>query len=405
MNMPPSFVSHRLPPAAFLAGALWTMPALAAPPEEGVQLLAGIGWAYDDNLLRVPDDAPAFGGRRGDSFRTVEAGVLVNKRISRQRIAATAKVSRVAFDHFDQLDYDGRDLEGAWFWQIGNQFEGRIEALYVQTLAPYTDFNSDQRNLRQQRRQAVDAGWNMHPSVKLRAGVERDKASYDLAIQRYNNRTEKAAETELLYQPQGGSVLGLVARRVKGSYPNRRPYLGTLLTDDFTQDELKLRVHWRASGTTTLQGLAGHVRREQRSYGEGTTSGVNGRIDLLYAPRGKVGYSAAVWREFAPIESPLVSYTLNQGASVKANWAASAKLTLQASAVYERRVYTARLALAGADALRDAIRSANVRAVWQARPKVQVVAAWVHQGRGGSALLGTGKFDANLAQISANVLF
>jgi len=420
-------VRHHFPPFALLAGALWSLPASAAPPEEGLQLLGGIGWAYDDNLLRQADSAPAFGGQRSDTYSTLEAGVVYNKHISRQRIAATAKVSKVAFDHFDQLDYNGRDLQATWSWELGNAFEGRAEALYIQTLAPYTDFNSDERNLRQRRRQAFDAGWKMHPSYKLRVGAERDKTSYDLLIQRANDRTEKAVEAELLYQPKSGSALGLVARRVKGSFPYRRPYLGSVVTDDFTQDELKLRVNWLASGASTVQALAGYVRREQPSYGKGATSGVNGRINAFYTPRGKIGFNAAVWREFAPIESLLVSDTLNKGASIGAHWAASAKLTIEAHAAHERRAYTARIdrggagigngigigngagagagAGAGRDALRDAIRSASVRAVWQVRPKVQVVAAYVHQARSGSALLGTGRFDANLVQVSANALF
>jgi len=404
--MPAPSALHRLSPVAFCAGAFWCFPAGAAStaPAETIQLLAGIGWAHDDNLLRQADGVPAFGGKRSDSYRTFEAGVALDQHISRQRIAATAKVSNTAFDHFRQLDYTGHDLQATWFWHIGTQFDGRVEALEIRTLAPYIDFNSDQRNLRRQRRQAFDAGWQLHPSWKLRAGAERDKASYDLAIQRFNNRTEQVFETELLYQPRGGSALGLVARRVRGSYPYRRPAISTVLTDDFTQDELKLRVNWLATGSTTVQGLAGYVRREQLSYGEGVTSGVNGRINAFYTPRGEVSYQAGVWREFAPIESPFVSYTLNKGASIGVNWAASARVAVEASATYERRSYTARGDFTGADALRDAIRSASVRAVWQARPGVKVVAAVVHQARTASGL-GTGKFDANMVQVSANVLF
>jgi exopolysaccharide biosynthesis operon protein EpsL len=393
---------------AVAVGALFTLSAVsahAAPPEEGMKLYGGIGWAYDDNLLRIPDGERPFGGKRGDSYRTLEAGVLYNKRISRQRIAATAKVSKVSFDHFDQLDYDGRDLQALWNWEIGNQFEGRAEASYAQVLAPYTDFRSDQRNLRQQRRQLFDAGWKMHPSWKLRAGVSRDKFTYELDAQRYNNRTEKAAEVELTYRPRSGSSVGLVARRVEGEYPYRRPINSGLLTDDFTQDELKARVNWYATGSTTLQALVGYVRREQPSFGEGKTSGVNGRINALYIPRGKVTYNASVWREFAPIESTIVSYTLNKGASIGATWEATGKIKVDANAVYERRAYNARRAFEGSDDLTDSIRSANLRATWQVKRKIQVAAGYSHQSRSGSPRLGTGKFDANVVQVSANVLF
>ncbi|WP_229429188.1 XrtB/PEP-CTERM-associated polysaccharide biosynthesis outer membrane protein EpsL [Massilia sp. ST3] len=402
-------LSIRYRPLAVMIGALFTLPAasaLAAPPEEGMRLYGGIGWAYDDNLLRIPDNARPFQGKRGDSYRTAEAGVVYNKRISRQRIAAVAKVSKVKFDHFDQLDYDGRDLSATWNWEIGNKLEGKAEASYAQVLAPYTDFFSNERNLRQQRRQFFDAGYKMHPSWKLRAGVARDKFTYELQAQRFNNRTEKAAEVELIYQPKSGSSVGLVARRVEGDYPFRRPNrINPLLTDDFTQDELKARVNWLATGSTTLQALVGYVRREQPSFGEGKTSGVNGRVTALYQPRGKVTYSASVWREFAPIESTIVSYTLNKGAMLGATWAATGKIKVDASAIYEKRDYAARREFLGSNDLSDAIRSANLRATWQVKRKIQVQAGYSHQARSGSAVLGTSRFDANVVQVSANVLF
>ncbi|WP_312515632.1 XrtB/PEP-CTERM-associated polysaccharide biosynthesis outer membrane protein EpsL [Massilia sp.] len=406
----PSFVVAFAPARRFrllaaLGGILLTASAPAAEPEEGVHLYGGIGWAHDDNLLRIADGEQPFAGRRSDSYRTGEAGVVVNKRISRQRLAATAKVSKVRFDHFDQLDYEGRDVQATWNWAVGNKLEGRAEALYVQTLAPYTDFRSDQRNLRRQRRQLFDAGYRLHPSWKLRAGAARDKYTYELQVQRYNDRTEKAFEAELLYQPKSGSSVGLVARRVKGEYPYRRPFNPLVASDDFTQDELKARVHWLAGGATTLQALAGYVRRRQPSYGEGSTSGFNGRLNASYAPVGKLGYTAAVWREFAPIESPSVSTTLNKGASIGATWDASAKVKLEASAVYERRAYSARFVFPGSDDLDDAIRSARLNATWQARPKIKVVAGYAYQARSGSPVLGTGRFDANSVQVSANVLF
>ena len=407
MPRPPASLRHRT--LATLVTVLFSFPALSAPKDaphkEGVRLLGGIGWTYDDNLLRVAQDEQPFEGRRGDTYRTLEAGVAYHKTIGRQRIAATARVSKVKFDHFDQLDYDGRDLQASWFWQAGNRFEGRAEALYIKTLAPYTDFDSDERNLRQQRRQYFDAGWNMHPSWKLRVGAMRDRFTYALPVQRYNNRTEKAVEAELAYRPRSGSAVGLVVRRVKGKYPYRRSYGGSVLADDFTQDELKARVDWLASASTTVQALAGHVRREQPSYGAGRTSGFNGRISARYAPRGKISYGAAVWREFAPIDSPGVSTTLNKGASLQASWAASDKITVDASAAYERRDYTARVVLPGARDLTDALRTASLRASWQVRPKVQVIAGYAYQARTGSPVLGTGQFDARMVQLSANVLF
>lgn len=405
------FRPHALRPIAFLVGALFLLPVHqaaaqnTAQQEEGLKLYGGIGWGYDDNLLRVPDNLPAFRGKRSDRWRQLDAGVVYNKRISRQRVAVVAKASKVNFDFFKQLDYDGRDLQATWFWELGNKFEGQAGALYDRTLAPYTDFFSDERNVRERRRQWFDAGWKMHPSWKLRTGFTRERYEYELLRQRFNNRTEKAVEAELVYRPRSGSSVGLVARRVEGEYPFRRPATTGVLVDDFTQDELKVRVNWYASGSTTLQALAGYVRREQPSFGEGTTKGFNGRLNATYQPRGKVTYNASVWREFAPIESTIVSYTLNRGASVGASWQATGKIKVDATAAYEQRAYNARRAFAGSDSLEDSLKTASLRATWQVKRKIAVSAGWQHQARSGSQTLGLGKFDANTVMVNANVLF
>ncbi len=395
----------RLKPTVLLIGALYAIPSLAAEPEPGLHLYGGVGWAYDDNLLRVADDQPAFDNQRSDSWVTTEAGLLFDQTYSRQRIAASARLSKVDFNHFKQLDYKGKDFKAIWYWQLGRMFSGEAGATYVQTLAPYTDFRSNQRNLRQQRRQFFEASWRMHPSFKTRAYAGREKFTYELAAQAFNNRTENTVELEAAYTPRSGSTVGLVLRRIEGDYPNRRPFGQALLNDDFTQNELKVRMNWLATGTTTLQALVGYARREQPSFGPGTTSGVNGRATLLYYPKGKVRYNASVWRDFAPLESSIVSYTLNKGASVGASWEATGKLRVDASAIYERRSFNPRFAFDGSDGLSDSLKSASVRATWFVRRNLQLTAGYQHQARSGSALLGTGRFSANTVTIGANAQF
>lgn len=154
----------RLHPFAFLAGAIVLAPA-AAIPGSALDLCGRVGWAHDGNLLRIPDNAPAFDNERADSWATSEFGGADDKSIRRQRLLAVAKVSNVKFDHFRQLDYDGRDLQATWHWQLGNRFSGQLGATCAQTLAPYTDFPSDERNLRKQRRGFFDGAWPVNWSA------------------------------------------------------------------------------------------------------------------------------------------------------------------------------------------------------------------------------------------------
>lgn len=395
--------SSRLHPLVVVAGALLSASAAAAPGD-ALRLYAGIGWAHDDNLLRVPDGTACFEGQCGDSWLLAEGGLLFDHLYSRQRIAASAKLSHAKFDHFSQLDYDGQDVQATWYWQAGNHLEGTAGATYQQVLAPYTDFASNQRNLRQERKFFVDGTWRFHPSWSARAGAWSDKFTYDLASQRYNDRTEDVFELEGGYLPKSGSTVGLVLRRLKGNYPHLRPFGALLVDEDFTQDELKLHVKWLATGITTVQLLAGWVRRDQPGFG-GTTNGFNGRLSAIYAPGGKISGNAALWREFAPIESTVVNYTLNKGASIGASWDASAKVKVTADAVYERRDYNATAGFPDSADLDDSIRSASLRALWSPRPAFQLAAGLVHQARSGSRSLGTGSFASNSISLNASAQF
>jgi exopolysaccharide biosynthesis operon protein EpsL len=397
----PHLLAHLLvfPLGAILAGPAWAIPGSA------LDLVARIGWAHDDNLLRIPTGFPAFDNQRGDSWTTLEFGAVVDKSIARQRLLAVAKFSKVKFDHFRQLDYNGRDLQASWYWQLGNRFYGQLGTTHVQTLAPYTDFPSDERNLRKQRRHFFEGAWKPHPRWEARTAFSRERFDYALAAQSFNDRTEKAAELEARYLAPSGSAVGLVLRRIEGSYPNRRPLAAGLLTDDFTQDELKARIAWKASGSTTVQGLVGYARRTQPSFGPGRTSGANGRITAQYEPRGKLVWRASLWRDFAPLESRVVSYTLNKGVSAGATWNASARIKVDADAVHERRNYNPRAGFNGADGLDDSLRSASLKASWAVKRKLTLSAAWIHQSRSGSPVLGIGNFKANTVAINASAQF
>jgi exopolysaccharide biosynthesis operon protein EpsL len=382
----------------------FSVPA-GAGPNDALHVYAGVGYGHDDNLLRVPENLPAFDDTRADWWWQREGGLIFDKAYSRQRISVIGKLSKYDFNHFKQLNYDGKDVQATWFWQLGNHLDGKVGTSYEQVLAPYTDFYSNQRNLRRTRSKFVDGAWSFHPSWRVRGGFQRDVFDYELLSQRFNNRTESASEFAFDYLARSGSTVGLVARRVRGRYPYSRPLGGVLYNDNFTQDELRARVLWLVTGTTTVDALVGRTERNQPAYGTDKKSGVTGRVKASYRPRGKVTYNLALYRDFAPIESTLVSYTLNKGADLGVQWDATAKIQVNAGAVYERRSYSARRAFSGSNDLRDSLRTASLRATWVPRPTVQVTAGLAHQTRSGSPILGTGSFTSNSVTLSANAQF
>jgi hypothetical protein len=178
-----------------------------------------------------------------------------------------------------------------------------------------------------------------------------------------------------------------------------------MFNDDFSQDELKVRVKYNASGATGVDALIGYTQRKQPAFGAGTTSGAAGRVNLSYQPHGKTVFTASAWRDFAPLESTLVSYTLNNGAALGAQWNATAKIRVNADFSAERRNYNPRVSFAGDTDLRDSIRNGSLRATWMPHDGVQVMLGAARQSRSGSVVLGTGSFRSNSVTLSASAQF
>lgn len=398
--------SPRLPLALLFAMAATVhaqpRPDTPAGPLGGLHLSAGAGAFYDDNLFRIPERQPAFDGQRSDWARYLIGGLLFDKAYGRQKIYLQGKVSTVKFQHFKQIDYHGKDFLGLLDWQLGNLLEGSLGASYAETLVPYTDIRARERNLREHRRRHADGAWRLHPRWRLRLGAARDEYDYQLPAQRVNDRAEDALEAGIEFTPRSESTAGLVLRRVKGRYANPRNVNGARSNDDFTQEELKAKVVWKVTGISSINILAGYARRKHEARG---AKGFNGRVSASLNPRQKLRLNAAAWREFAPIESDLVTYSLNRGASAGASWDASARVRVDAALSSERRRYEGGFLAALQGEARDRLRNASLGATWSPRPTLQLSAGYAHQRRSGAAFLGNGSFKANTFSVSASAQF
>ena len=193
-----------------------------------------LGYTYDDNLLRLPEGYTAIAGG-SDKITQGQVGLLVERPFGRQKLTGSAKVSRVTFDRFDQLDYNGKDFNGDLAWQLGNRWSGTLGGVYNQTLTPFTDTVTNERNLRTTRRGYVTAAYRFHPSWQVRSSFTRNKYDYELVQQRVNDREEEVVEFGGDYLAPSGSRIGLVARRWTGSYENIRRFGNVVLANDLSR--------------------------------------------------------------------------------------------------------------------------------------------------------------------------
>ncbi|MYM32521.1 hypothetical protein GTP58_29730 [Duganella sp. CY15W] len=392
---------------AFLIALLGCAGAAQAAADDGFSPYASLGYNYDDNLFRLGDGQPGYDNTRGDYSTSLQAGGLFSKTYGRQDIALQAKVSRVSFRHFSQLDYNGKDMLADWHWRLGNHLEGKAGVSYSEVLAPYTDIVTRDRNLRTQRHAYADGGWTFHPSWRVRLAYVQDRYKYDLQSQTYNNRVDEVNEAGLDYLASSGSTIGLQVDQVKRKYDQLRSIGNQLIDAGSTQDDVKLKVVWRATPVTTLQFLGGWADRKHAFYTERDSSGVNARLQATTVLDGKVTLDGAVWRQFEGVESAQTSYALNTGASVNANWNLSAKLLANASARYQKRDYNGLLVAASGLSINDSSRNVSAGLTYVPLRLVQLNLSAYRESRNGlaAAIFGNGSYRANGVSFNINLQY
>lgn len=393
---------YRVAPLA-LAALLCCCKA-SAEISDTIHPFVALGYTYDDNLLRLPDEVTGV-TQRSDRSRQVQAGITFDRPISRQKLTGRAKVSRVTFDHYTELDYNGKDMAADLAWQLGNRLSGNIGTEYEQTLTPFSDFHSSERNLRTRRNVYGNGAWRFHPSWQVRTAFTQNKFDYELVSQRLNNRTEDRSEVGVDFLAASGSRAGLVVRRLTGKYKNQRQVNGVVFNNDYTQDELKANVNWLASGITQVSILAGYAKREYEYMKVRDSSGVNGRLSVNWAPFGKLSFNGALWREFAAVENMFVTNSLNNGGSIGATWNISGKVQATASTRRETRKFEQVEGVVFTGDPRDRIKGSTLGLTWVPTNSIQLSATAFRDSRNGSPLAGTSDYRAKGLSISASGQF
>ncbi|MEB0136019.1 hypothetical protein QN362_11825 [Actimicrobium sp. CCC2.4] len=332
-----------LAPLTMVVCALFSGSALAGPGDVFTPYV-GIVVSHDDNLFRLsgPEEALLRLGTSSlsDTYRRLNVGLAIDKQISQQRITANLGLNRTAYNRFTQLDNDGKDLQVNLNWHLGTHVEGNIGTTYVESLTPFSDLRATtERNLRTQKRLFADGAWRFHPSWQVRGSVAQDKLNYALASQRGFNRDLNTEVVGIDYLSPTKSSVGIQAGHSSASY------LSSI--NNYSQNELKGKIDWYATGKSRLQFLGGYVERKHDGAPERDYSGTNARVVATHALTGKIGLTANVYREIGSIDDLINSYSLNNGVSLEAAWEISPKTRLAAQLLNERRSYAPNAALVG----------------------------------------------------------
>ncbi|WGG49150.1 XrtB/PEP-CTERM-associated polysaccharide biosynthesis outer membrane protein EpsL [Rugamonas sp. DEMB1] len=395
-----------IPSAAPLRACALLLAALAGAPagaalSDTIQPYVGLTYTHDDNLLRLRDDAA---GQRSDAVRSVVFGFSAERPIGRQRLKASARVTRVDYDHFSQFNYNGKDAAASLDWVLGNHLSGSLGASYGQSLMSFTDFHTTERNLRSQRSEFADGGWTFYPRWRARGRVGRDKFDYELRSQQSLNRTVDSELLGLDYLAGSGSTIGLQLRHEQGRYDLPQFFGGASVRQDYRQDEVKLKVFWQLGGVTQLEFLGGHASRKHDQFSISDASGLNARATLIWSPTATLRLTGSAWRDFSPFEGQIISYSTDKGASVDADWNVSAKVQLHGQLRRVRRELGGASPLSAVVGARDSNLSTLVGVSYAPRRNIQLGLSLFRERRSADSAFSS-DYHANGATARANLQF
>ncbi len=282
---------------------------------DGWQPFVGLSYAYDDNLFRIPNSL-TFGQPTSDTSWTRDAGTRYDQTFGKQHVMLNIDVSKTTFDRFSAVDYDGKNFDANWAWAAGHDFTGRLESSFVQSLTPYTQFHSEELNLRTQKRNTFETYWHLTPQWQLHETLTDYALSYNLASQNYNNLNERIADFGLDYVSAAGNTIGVFLRRDRGDYPNEQIISFEAINNNYTQNEIDGQVIWSDGGKTHVQFTGGWLRRDYDYFPVRDISGPKARVTLDWVPTGITSLNATAWRDINAVDNLTTSYSVNKGISL-----------------------------------------------------------------------------------------
>ncbi|MDT8388830.1 MAG: outer membrane beta-barrel protein [Thiogranum sp.] len=313
----------------FLASSLAFISASALPVStafavfDKLEPYAYVGLFNDSNIFRVEDDED------DDTITRLGAGVDVDYKLSRQHLVLDAELERAEYDTFDDLSHTRVRAEGAWQWQVGSLWSGKLGYGYRDELASFDEFDTRVKDMRTTNYGFFDAGYQVHPDFEVRAGVNLSETRYEERDRL--DRDTNSVSGEFLYRNTRNSRIGIRTKFVEQDLLNETVIAGQPVDNDYDETEISAVVYWEGTGKSHLEARLGYTDLQYEELDDRDFEGTTGRLSHIWFMSGKTRITTAIWRETDSRYDEIVTYVLSRGISVSPTWAATPKITVRAS--------------------------------------------------------------------------
>lgn len=319
-------------PALLIPAVLLNPTLLWAAPEDTVQPYINASITHDDNLLRLSKDADpmAASGQpsAADTIKQGTVGVKVDWKQSRQEVILDASASESRYTRFTSLNYQSKNLQSRWNWQLGNSLIGGIGYNKTTSLGSFAELQHLTKNLSTQQNEFIDGAWHVNPSLRLNGAVTH--ATYSVTSNSVYGNDFMSYMAGAYFTPHDGNEIGIRGIRQVQKYPVLEAFSGVPVDNGFRQDQLFATVNWLYSGHVRVNGQAGVVNRAHNQLTERDFNGRTMRGTLTWLASGKGQIDLTAWDEIDAYDNLTTSYTQSKGFSFGPTWNLTGKLSVSA---------------------------------------------------------------------------
>ncbi len=368
---------------------------------ESVSADLSIDRVYDNNLFRLADsaDSQAIIGsdQTNDVINRLSAQLNLELPLGLQKVRGHAAVVANRFERNKQLDYDGLDLMLGWDGKVGKIWKGNIQWNRKQTLANFSNFQGSEKNILTHNNMTVGLRREISARWLMWSDWEQSSYSRSLVSQQRNDRRTNNIRLGITGRSSAGSELNIFTSSRTVDFVNLNWFPGALQDDELREDGLNLKLKWKITSNTTVDGGVGIERVMNPNLSQNDFSGSAYDIALVWDDNGVLNWQAESWRNIDTITSAYGSYVIRKGGRLSIQWSIRTTLLLITKMSIERLNYDDRSTTSREDVLHDR----SISLLYKPLHNTDINLTYVESNRDSTALFGD--FRSHLVQLGISI--
>src|SRR5258707_7595815 len=350
------------------AGVLFLAPAIAVA-EVALETSAYAQYEYDSNVFYLAPGVTFPGDSRSDPSDTVlTAGgkFVVADLWQQQKVYLSVQGSDVRYDRFTQLDHSDYNLDGAWIWTLGGNWDGQLQVTRLRAEVPFTYLVSSQLFLQTEQRETASANFRFNSDWRIEGIGYTRQLDLPQLLAPNLQLTESSGQVTLKYTGISRTTAGAMAAYATGNYDNTGLLSSVAgFAPKYHQTTFGLISTYSVSGLTSLEGQLGYTRRVTPNPAA-DESGVTGDLHYKRSLTAKTSIDLEFSRQLLSYISGVGS-ELDSIANLQVRWEATYKVAVMAWYTYIYRQLPNQGFVAGTNRL-DHLQSTTLLVDYTVRP-------------------------------------